>query len=92
MSASVDGCAVIEEVDDHGPPRVQVHVQAPASFMGTINPIIAPPRYDAAGLPGTCAKRRRSMPLSRRYGRRLTNWMQPRVGTPLRRRGAPRRS
>ena len=51
MSAGVDERAVIEEVDDHGPPRVQVHVEAPPGSPGTINPIIAPPRYDAERLP-----------------------------------------
>ncbi len=51
MSAGVDERAVIEEVDDHGPPRVQVHVEAPPGFPGTVNPIIAPPRYDAERLP-----------------------------------------
>ena len=51
MSAGVDQRAVIEEVDDHGPPRVQVHVEAPPGSLGTINPIIAPPRYDAERLP-----------------------------------------
>ena len=52
MSTAVDERAVIEEVDDHGPPRVQVHVEAPPGSPGTINPIIAPPRYDAERLPG----------------------------------------
>ena len=51
MSAGVDECAVIEEVDDHGPPRVQVHVEAPPGSIGTINPIIAPARFDAERLP-----------------------------------------
>lgn len=52
MSAGVDEYSAVEEVDDHGPPRVQVHVEAPPGSMGTINPIIAAPRYDAKHLPG----------------------------------------
>ena len=52
MSAGVDECSAVEEVDDHGPPRVQVHVETPPGSMETINPIIAPPRYDAEHLPG----------------------------------------
>ena len=51
MSARVDERAVIEEVDDHGPPRVQVHVEAPPGSLGTINPIVAPTRCDAERLP-----------------------------------------
>ena len=51
MSAGVDERAVIEEVDDHGPPRVQVQVEAPPGSPGTINPIVAPARYDAERLP-----------------------------------------
>ena len=51
MSASVDERAVIEEVDDPGPPRVQVHVEAPPGSLRTINPIVAPARYDAERLP-----------------------------------------
>ena len=50
-SAGVGERAVVEEVDDHGPPRVQVHVEAPPGSLGTINPIIAPPRCDAERLP-----------------------------------------
>ena len=51
MSAGVDECAVIEEVDDHGPPRVQVHVEAPPGSLGTINPIVAPARHDVERFP-----------------------------------------
>ena len=51
MSAGVDERAVIEEVDDYGPPRVQVHVEAPLGSLGTINPIVAPARYDPERLP-----------------------------------------
>ena len=51
MSAAVGERAVIEEVDDHGPPRVQVHVEAPPGSPGTTNPIITPTRFDAEHLP-----------------------------------------
>ena len=34
------------------PPNAPVHVEAPPGSMGTINPVIAPPRYDAERLPG----------------------------------------
>ena len=43
MSAGVDERAVIEEVDDHGPPRVQVHVEAPPGSLGTIRLMCSQP-------------------------------------------------
>ena len=49
MAAGVDESAAVEEVHDHGPPRVRVHVEAPPGL--TVNPIIAPTRYDARRLP-----------------------------------------
>ena len=52
VSAGVDESSAVEEVDDHGPRPVQVHVEAPPGLMGTVNPIIAPTRYDAERLPG----------------------------------------
>ena len=52
MSPCVDASSAVEEVDDHGPPRVQVDVEAPPGLVGTINPTIAPLRYDAECLPG----------------------------------------
>ena len=52
VPAGLGESSAVEEVDDHGPPRIQVHVEAPPGSMGTINPIIAPPRCDAERLPG----------------------------------------
>ena len=50
LSANMGESSTVEEVDDHGPPRVQVHVEAPPSHMGMVSPIIAPTRYDVERL------------------------------------------
>ena len=52
LSADMGESSTVEAVDDHGPPRVQVHVEVPPGHMGTISPTIAPTRYDVERLRG----------------------------------------
>ena len=89
VPAGVEESSTVEAIHDDGHPRATLYVEALPAFPTSSNLTVARGATTSSRCRAICGRRRWSMRLPRRCGRRSANWMRSRAATPPPRRGTP---